>query len=104
MGKRRSKAENKAIRDRMQLMQSEGFETPQATAIAFRYFRDGQLETQIASVPRLKGKTLQQQQQISQTAISGRKEYSLSQDQGLQRLRDLKRLQIRKQRAKKKKK
>ena len=49
MAKRRSRAErtaqeNEAISDKVELLLSEGYEIDQATAIAFRMFRDGELD------------------------------------------------------------
>ena len=43
----RSPEENEAISDKVEVLLSEGFEIDQATAIAFRMFRDGEL-----SIPR----------------------------------------------------
>jgi len=40
----RSKEENAAIREKVELLMREGFEEDQATAIAFRMFRDGELK------------------------------------------------------------
>ena len=48
---RRTPQENEAISEKIELLISEGFPEEQATAIAFRMFRDGELsipkETQI---------------------------------------------------------
>lgn len=49
MAKRRSRAErtpqeNEAISDKVEVLLSEGYEIDQATAIAFRMFRDGELD------------------------------------------------------------
>jgi len=43
----RSPEENEAISDKVEVLLSEGYEIDQATAIAFRMFRDGEL-----SIPR----------------------------------------------------
>ncbi len=50
----RTPQENEAISDKVEVLLSEGFEIDQATAIAFRMFRDGELNIPAETSPEYK--------------------------------------------------
>lgn len=83
MARRRSKATNKAIRDEMQIMLSNGYPMAQATAIAFRKWRDGELLTMIADVPRLDRATNEARRAMNDIRIDGSREYEAGRRAGL---------------------
>ena len=49
---KRTKDENLAIKDKIKILMAEGYEESQATAIAFRMFRDGELDVVKRRMPR----------------------------------------------------
>ena len=50
---KRTAQQNKAIHDKAEEMVGDGYDSPQAIAIAFRMFRDGELSLDIAMAPKL---------------------------------------------------
>ena len=60
----RSPEENEAISDKVEVLLSEGYEIDQATAIAFRMFRDGEL-----SIPRETSQEYKRQRRKTKSLI-----------------------------------
>ena len=69
----RTKAENKAIREKVQQLIQEGWPAKQSQAIAFRMFRANELSTSIADVPRLSRKENNQRKALNKNRIKGTK-------------------------------
>jgi hypothetical protein len=66
----RTPQENEAISDKVEVLLSEGYEIDQATAIAFRMFRDGELDIPLRTSPeyrltKRKKKSLIQQMKLA---------------------------------------
>lgn len=98
---KRTKAQNKAIRDKVISLSEEGFEPLQATAIAFRMFRDGELKEQIANVPRLSNRQNTQRKEMNRPIIQASRSYDRTTKEADNWLRQMKRIKARKQRKKK---
>ena len=80
---RRSAATNSAIRSEMKMMLSDGYPLDQATAIAFRKWRDGELRIPIADVPRLDRATNEARKAMNDIRIDGSREYEAGRRAGL---------------------
>ena len=96
----RTKAENKAIREKVQQLIQEGWPAKQSQAIAFRMFRDNELSTSIADVPRLSRKENNQRKALNKNRIKGTKAIQKAHEETMTRMFMLRR--IRKRRLKKK--
>ena len=94
----RTSAENKAIHDKVGLLLQEGFPVEQATAIAFRMFRDGELDEIIAGIPILRGKELAQHKELEELRIEGTRKIQLAQEEVDSRMNLLKRLRAKRDR------
>ena len=78
---RRTPQANKAIRNEMQAMEGNGYPQPQATAIAFRKYRDGELN--IGAVPRLNKANNAIRQETNAMLQEGERTYSTARRQGI---------------------
>tara|TARA_Y100001973_G_C4928976_1_gene200018 strand:- start:64 stop:372 length:309 start_codon:yes stop_codon:yes gene_type:complete len=94
----RSKAENKAIHDKVERLIQEGFPVDQATAIAFRMFRDGELDDLIAAVPKLRAQEAKDLRELEELRIKGTRAIQLSQEEAEKRLHLLKKLRAKRNR------
>ena len=97
---KRTKAQNKAIREKMQLMLSEGFPPAQATAIAFRYYRDGELDQSISMVPDLQGNVKDAYEEQRQERIRANKAFNSARQAAINRYKKLMKLKKIKEKSK----
>ena len=86
---KRTKQENKAIHDRMVHWINDGYPVDQAQAIAFRQFRDGELD--IEAIPKLNRKQNAERVEIQQSRREGSDKYYRNTRSAQRRLAELRR-------------
>lgn len=79
--KSRTPQANKAIRDEMQFMETSGYPTPQATAIAFRKYRDNELN--IGAVPKLNKANNAARKDMNAIRAEGQQAYNAARRMGI---------------------